>query len=643
MTQLLVLALQGLILTLAIFLFLRLVRSSRGGRLVRGLVIALLVGIVGLWLLAESLGLEELQVLLNRSVQVLAVLFVVLFQPELRRGIAQLGGAGVLWKLLKTIGKDATSEVARACAAMASRKHGAIVAFERENPLDPYVEGGVQLDSEVAHLLLESIFHPGGKLHDGAVVVRGDRVAAACCLFPLTENLELARSTGTRHRAALGLTDETDAVTVVVSEETGKVSLCKRGEIREVPLSKLEDVLREEVGRRDDTKVEPAAQRSERVRRFFRHDLLWLVSSGILATAILYAARQSLLDDIRIPLHATVVTEDEVRPAVSGELLLVLPSADWALVESSLGDELALLVHGSQGQLVSEGVRSLGGMLTLKDPETSVGVDDVAWSYDEGVDLRWANGEDPLVLIEELVTETIELDATRVSVDVRDAHPYYEAQPGAVTFSAPEVEVRGPLADVERPRGAGADTFRPIQIRKQDDRQRVATLALSDELLAAGFELVGAPVTATVPVLPAPRDLGPIQVTLILECGDPTRQHERAHFSIPLDRLETTVRVHTAGLISPTASPELLEESTRTIEDYVSRNLIVLVDIRETSPPDTLTARIRTRGIENWREELLLPNLAEIPETARLEVEVDGAEEPVRLLHEVPDESPPLE
>ncbi|MEM7517165.1 MAG: diadenylate cyclase CdaA, partial [Planctomycetota bacterium] len=240
--------LQVTILAAAIYLFLRFLSTARGSGLMRGLVVAALFGLIGIAGLSELLELEEISKLVEDFTPSIAVILAILFQPELRRIISQLGEQNRLGQLIGQTRDEALPEVVQALSAMASRRTGALIAFERDLPLDEWTQNAVRLDSAVNRLALESIFHPGASLHDGAVVIRGDRVLAAACLFPLTENNQLSKSTGTRHRAALGLTEETDAVTVVVSEETGEIAIAKRGKMqRDIPIESLERTLREKL------------------------------------------------------------------------------------------------------------------------------------------------------------------------------------------------------------------------------------------------------------------------------------------------------------------------------------------------------------------------------------------------------------
>ena len=157
----------------------------------------------------------------------LVVVIFILFQPELRRALAQLGSYSHWGRRRRR--KEMIGEIVGAANAMACRKCGALIVLERKINLQTLVEDAVMLDDKVNSLLLESIFYPNSPLHDGAVIIRGDRIVAARAILPLTRSKEVSPQLGTRHRAALGISEESDAVTVVVSEETGGLSIAHRG------------------------------------------------------------------------------------------------------------------------------------------------------------------------------------------------------------------------------------------------------------------------------------------------------------------------------------------------------------------------------------------------------------------------------
>jgi len=221
-----------LVVTLIIYQVLILVRRTRAVQLVIGLGVLFAAYLVSVWL-----QLYTLQWLLSRVGLVVPLALLVLFQPELRRVLEQFGRGGVSLVGFTTNGLDREArirlinDVARAARILGSRKIGALIILERRVGLADFIETGIRIDGVATVQLLINIFFPNTPLHDGAVIIRGNRVLAAGCLLPLTERPGLSRALGTRHRAAIGITEETDAVSVVVSEETGTISLAREGRI----------------------------------------------------------------------------------------------------------------------------------------------------------------------------------------------------------------------------------------------------------------------------------------------------------------------------------------------------------------------------------------------------------------------------
>ncbi|PZR79209.1 MAG: TIGR00159 family protein, partial [Chthoniobacterales bacterium] len=159
----------------------------------------------------------------------LAIALVVIFQPELRRGLAALGGHPIF--SLTSEKRETVHDLVEAVIQLASKQFGALIAIERDTSIRVYEETGVQLEADFSVELMLTIFHPKSALHDGGVIIRNGRIAAAACIFPVSQRETLDRSLGLRHRAGLGLTEESDAVAVVVSEETGGISICHRRRI----------------------------------------------------------------------------------------------------------------------------------------------------------------------------------------------------------------------------------------------------------------------------------------------------------------------------------------------------------------------------------------------------------------------------
>ncbi|HVO11913.1 MAG TPA: diadenylate cyclase CdaA [Vicinamibacteria bacterium] len=177
-------------------------------------------------------NLQTVNWLLRTFLPFLVFGIIVVFQAEIRKGLAHLGRTPFLGGAARKRQEEIVDEVVLATTTLAGERTGAIIVLEREMGLRSYIETGIALDAVVTYDLLVSIFHPATPLHDGAVVIQGNRVAAAACFLPLTVNPELSRTLGSRHRAAIGLSEDTDAVAVVVSEETGTVSVVEAGRIR---------------------------------------------------------------------------------------------------------------------------------------------------------------------------------------------------------------------------------------------------------------------------------------------------------------------------------------------------------------------------------------------------------------------------
>jgi diadenylate cyclase len=222
-------ALDIFLVALIVYRLLVAFRGTRAAQMLVGLGILLAASLV-----ARRFELHSLGWLLDNFWSFWAIAVVVLFQPELRRALARLGQGRFLRAFVGSSRAERAhlvDEVTRAVAALAGRRIGALIVIERTAGLRQYAELGVPLDAIASADLLESLFLPGSPLHDGAVLVEGTRISAAGCFLPLSRTADLARALGSRHRAALGISEETDAVAVVVSEETAHVSLAVDGTI----------------------------------------------------------------------------------------------------------------------------------------------------------------------------------------------------------------------------------------------------------------------------------------------------------------------------------------------------------------------------------------------------------------------------
>jgi diadenylate cyclase len=222
-----------LLVALIIYGLLILIRGTQADQVVRGGLILLLTSA----LVGSFFKLTIFNWLLQSTIPALLIAIPVIFQPELRRALEQLGRTGNIINYplqgfhITTNVEKLSEELARACVLLTERGYGGLVVLERSTGLEDIIQTGTRIDGTVTAELLLQIFYRGSPLHDGAVIIRDDRIVAARCLLPLTDDSELDPELGTRHRAALGVTENTDAVCIVVSEETGAISLANHGHL----------------------------------------------------------------------------------------------------------------------------------------------------------------------------------------------------------------------------------------------------------------------------------------------------------------------------------------------------------------------------------------------------------------------------
>jgi diadenylate cyclase len=214
-----------LILTVGIYYVLRFIRGTRGAPVVTGFLVVLLAFV----LVSFLLNLRVLQYMLGAFSAFFILAVLVIFQPELRRMFAELGNLPVFATAHEQ--RENIEVIIQTVERLSDVRIGALIAIEQSIRLQEAVESGIVVDCEATPEMLETIFFPNNAIHDGGVILKGDRIACAACIFPLTQRQDLNKSLGTRHRAAIGLSEETDALIVVVSEETGAVSYAYRGQL----------------------------------------------------------------------------------------------------------------------------------------------------------------------------------------------------------------------------------------------------------------------------------------------------------------------------------------------------------------------------------------------------------------------------
>ncbi|WP_318246538.1 diadenylate cyclase CdaA [Guptibacillus algicola] len=234
-----------LLVTYVIYKIIMLIRGTKAVQLLKGITV-----IIAAWFLSSFFELNTLHWILERVVLYGLLAIIIIFQPELRRALEQLGRGRLFTR--SAVEEEETNKmieaIIKSTSYMGKRRIGALISMERETGLNDYVETGIQMNAKLTSELLINIFIPNTPLHDGAVILKKDEILAAACYLPLSESPFISKELGTRHRAALGISEVTDSLTLVVSEETGSISLAKNGELhRNVSEEVLRDLLTAEL------------------------------------------------------------------------------------------------------------------------------------------------------------------------------------------------------------------------------------------------------------------------------------------------------------------------------------------------------------------------------------------------------------
>jgi diadenylate cyclase len=242
-----------LLVAYVIYKAMMIIKGTRAVQLIKGLAVLILVSLI-----SNLLGLKTIAWILALLQSVLVVALPVVFQPELRRALERLGRGKFFAKPMVMLNKEAlenlVNEVIRAIRVISKNSIGALIILEREIGVNDFVETGIKIDGLVSAEFLVNIFIPKSPLHDGAVIIRGDRVIAASCFLPLSENPNLSKELGTRHRAALGLTEQSDAIAIIISEETSVISVAEEGRLtRYLDEATLKEILNKRLQTTKDT------------------------------------------------------------------------------------------------------------------------------------------------------------------------------------------------------------------------------------------------------------------------------------------------------------------------------------------------------------------------------------------------------
>ncbi len=254
------------IIAIVLYYIMAWIKNSRAWALLRGIIIILVFIVV-----AAIFRMNTILWLAGQLASIALIALVVIFQPELRNALESLGRRSLFARIFRIdrtgsshMSEKSITDIVRACMVMAAGKTGALIVVEGGQELKEYIRTGIELDSMISSQLLINIFEEKTPLHDGAVIIRGDRIIAATCYLPLSENLELSKDLGTRHRAAVGMSEESDSMTIVVSEETGEISIAYE---RELYRNVDDDFLRGSLEKLAKSGSEDGASSSRRRRR----------------------------------------------------------------------------------------------------------------------------------------------------------------------------------------------------------------------------------------------------------------------------------------------------------------------------------------------------------------------------------------
>ncbi len=230
-----------LLVTIIIYRGLLIIKGTKAAKMLIGLMVLFLALII-----SQYLGFYTIDWIIQSLWAQIVLALIILFQPEIRKTLAQMGEARFLPSFASAEELRSLEEIVRASIALANRKIGALIVIEKETNLKDFIEMGTQLDAKVSRELLLGIFHPTSPIHDGAIIIKGNRVIAAGCFLPLTLSADISKTFGTRHRAGIGLTEETDAVVIIISEETGSITTAVSNKIeKNVDMGSLRNFLTE--------------------------------------------------------------------------------------------------------------------------------------------------------------------------------------------------------------------------------------------------------------------------------------------------------------------------------------------------------------------------------------------------------------
>ena len=528
--QLLKMLIEMTVFSVILYIVLRFLRETRGSGVVRGLALLLLVGVTAFLILIQALQLDRLAQLFNTIGQSVVIGLVVVFHPEIRRAIVHLGDAPIFGRFFRADNKI-VPRLLRAVARMSKERIGALIAIEREASLSELTENGITIDAELNSYLIESIFFPKSALHDGGVVVRDDRIVAASCLFPLSQNPDVDKRLGTRHRAALGLSEDTDALVLVVSEETGKISTAAGGKLHfDLTLEQLEAQLGDLQGGGRKT---PEKRRSLGIWASLVADPYRKLAAVALAVGLWFFLNSQITREIERPLKLEAIGPQRVAGTIFNSRLAVQLPTDQVVGHRFL-----------DGDREVTGVKiKLSGPRYRVDALTEEALDLQVTTFLKFASSEWANRKSVEFTASEIQRNLtalqgvhVEMEPSRVTLEVEllvdrplplsldqiellvDESVESRLRRETVTFSPEAARLLGPASSLAQFPAKGS---KPLQARLRQPRNNERQLTAILELTAApdlGLRLAENP-SMTIQVLP---------VTQIFELDVPLRVDDLA-------------------------------------------------------------------------------------------------------------------
>ena len=660
--------LQILVLAVGAHIVLSFLRTTRGSGMVRGVLIALVVIFGALLGLARWMELSELRYIVETVAGFAVVILAIVFQPELRRGIVSLGDNPLLRSVMGSRSNDAVDEVAAACVGMAKRKHGALIAFERNSPLDAWTQKAVKIDARVTRHLLDSIFYPGGALHDGAVILREGRVAAAMAILPLSERENLARSIGTRHRAALGLSEETDAIVVAVSEETGLITVCQDGAMeRKVAKDELAGDLRARLGGDEQSGSKERTPFMRRSLRLATSNLGQKALALVFGIALFYAAFRSVRTTQSFGLQVRVEAgESASTTPVRNVLRIVLPSEDVHLVTPRNGFPIQVTATAAQADLAAV-TGGLGGVLIVDKSwvgsERTIDAETIRWGLGrvmDNLDVELRSPESLVLAVDRYATAEIapkiesffETDpeaqtggdnvtttgsrtGTPPDLVGIELPPGVEIDRDSLEFDPGRVTMRGPAEVVRRFKvDPGQIRFEPIDLTSETGRSFVARLHLDPDVM--GEVHFDEDLFLRGNLLAPETTLGTLEFDIVLVSFDPEHPDPSERFVPPTETV--TVRILVRGM-----RLDLVDESSKSVMvsdiiNFVRQRARIFVDVSNLDGTEGSRVPVEHGSLDPlWREELG-PYFAAVRSdpTASLRLEIDSQDQSVALTRRNP-------